>query len=193
MTSLLPNKARDLKFWNNIHQPRCVMCHMSQTNKQKIQESQKATPRKSHRLLRCQVVFIKRCHYYYCHYCRFHYCQNLIFWFLSQFDFFLFWSQMSFWVLSAFEFLSFVTIYFFLFFTIWVIEFGFNLSFCWVLSQFEWLSFVTIWLFEFCHHLFLVLSQFELLSFVTNWVFEFCHNLSFGILSLFVFLSFITI
>ena len=57
-----------------------------------LQESQKALPRTSHRLSRCQVIFTKRCHYCYCQYCYFHYCHyyyclnlNLFF---SQFIFF---------------------------------------------------------------------------------------------------------
>ena len=60
---------------------------------QTSQESQKAALRTSHRLLRCQVVLTKRCHYYYwyyyyCHFFYYYYCHNLIFWVLSQFDFF---------------------------------------------------------------------------------------------------------
>ena len=54
-------------------------------------ESQKAAPRTSHRLLRCQVVFTKICHYYYCHYyyCHFshyYYRHNWIFWILQKFS-----------------------------------------------------------------------------------------------------------
>ena len=49
--------------------------------------SRKAAPRTCHRLLRCQVVITKICHYFYCHYCychycNYYYCQNLIFWVL---------------------------------------------------------------------------------------------------------------
>ena len=33
-----------------------------------------AAPLTTHRLLRCQVVFTKRCHYYYCHNCSCYYC-----------------------------------------------------------------------------------------------------------------------
>ena len=51
-------------------------------------ESQKAALRTSHRLLRCRVVFTKRCHYnYYCHYCHYYYYHNLSFWVMSQFAF----------------------------------------------------------------------------------------------------------
>ena len=49
-----------------------------------LRESRKAAPRMSHRLLRCQVVFTKICHYYYCyyyycHFCHYYYCHSLIF------------------------------------------------------------------------------------------------------------------
>ena len=38
----------------------------------KNREIAKSCPEKSHRFWRCQVVFTKKCHYYYCHYCYCH-------------------------------------------------------------------------------------------------------------------------
>ena len=85
-----------------------------------LQESQKAAPRTSHRLSRCQVVFTKRCHHCYCHYYYFHYYH------------YYYYYNLSFWVLSQFELLSSVTI--------WVFEFCHHLFF---------FSLVTIIIFEF--------------------------------------------
>ena len=99
-------------------------------------------------------------------------------------------------LLSHFEFLSFVTLlffmflrlakknfvefcnfYFYLFFfvTIWVYDFGHNLSF-WVLSQCVIFSFVTIWTFKFCHKLGFWFVTIWVFEFVTICVFELCHN-----------------
>ena len=117
-------------------------------------ESQKAAPRTFHQLLRCQVVFTKRCHYYYCHYyychfCHYYYCPNFSYSFIT---------------IRVFEFCH---NWFFLFshnlsfnFVInWVFEFCHNLSFefCQNLSFF---GFVTIEFLSFIIF-FLVFSQFE--------------------------------
>ena len=67
-----------------------------------------------------------------------------------------------------------------LIFTIWVVEFCYNLS-CWIWSQFEFLKYVKLWV-EFCPNTsFWVLLQFKclsfviilVLSFITIWIFEF--------------------
>ena len=81
----------------------------------KSQDLQKAAPRTSHKLLRCQVVFTKRWHHYYshycyCHYCHYYYCQNLGVWVLSKNYFCFVLSQFDFLSLSQVEFLSLLTI-----------------------------------------------------------------------------------
>ena len=137
--------------WSESMTPlwKSIKCYRQQKTSR---TSRKTAPRTSHRLLRCQVVFIKICFYYYCtycycHYCHYYYCHNLNFWVLSQLDFFTF-------------------------VTIWVFEFCHNLSFQ-VLWHFLFYSFLTIWVYEFSHNLifFLVLSQLESLNFVTIWFF----------------------
>ena len=65
--------------WRDALSPVCEIF-----KKKTLQESQKAAPKTFHRLSRCQVVFTKRCHYYYCHdcywaYCHYYYFHNLSF------------------------------------------------------------------------------------------------------------------
>ena len=145
-------------------------------------ESQKAALRTTHQLLRCQVVYTKRCHYYFCHhcycpYCHYYYCHNFSFWVVTILFFFIFFTIWAF----EFDFFNFVTT--------GVFEFCHNLSF-WVLLQFDFLIFTTIWVFEFCHNLSFEFLKLVIFSFVTIWVFEFGHNLNFWVLSQFEFLSF---
>ena len=108
---------------------------------------------------------VTNCYCHYCHYYKYH--------------------ILSFWV--------FITIWVLEFCHNWIFEFCQNLR---VLSPIGFLSFVTIWIilfFGFCHHfIFWVLSHFEFLSFVTVWVFKFCHNLRFWVWSWFDFLMFVT-